>query len=368
MVVYIYAPSDRKIQWLSIHQKTPKKPFALARSLMIPGRAAMIQQGKKRWKLDLVSHLLRCYTLYFPLTASGPDLCAFGLARARQGAWHVKNTNYLGAHGPHFGTPDSHLQLLDVAIKFIPVLAGTPLLQRYGRPTLWHTDLHMGNIFVSEKDLTKVVGVIDWQFVSILPGFIQARWPEFLTPPEGYETGPIEPQIPTDFQEMDPDEQAYAVLQKDQALQAKCYEVALSRCHRDSYLALTGIHDTIRRLFFLCERTYKDGIVPLRDCLIELSSNWERIGLTGSPPLTLSKEELATHEIQLTEYQDWVKLRKYTQEILCSDDDGWVSPELDFNKVQAQEKELFELYLQRQAPETSAEKARELWFYHQRRP
>ncbi|EXJ79938.1 hypothetical protein A1O3_08223 [Capronia epimyces CBS 606.96] len=230
---------------------------------------------------------------------AGPwsDLCAFGLARARQGAWHVKNTEYLGARGPHFGSPDSHLQLLEVAIKFIPVLAATPLLQRYGRPTLWHTDLHMGNMFVSEKDLTKIVSVIDWQFISILPRFTQARWPEFLTPPEGYETGPIEPQLPADFEEMDPDEQAYEVSQKDQALQAKCYEVALGRCHRDSYLALTGIHDTIRRLFVLCERTYKDGIVPLRDCLIELSCNWEQIGLTGRPPLTLSKEELATHEV-----------------------------------------------------------------------
>ena len=108
-------------------------------------------------------------------------------------------------------------------------------------------------------------------------------------------------------------------------------------------------------------------MVPLKDCLIELSSNWESIGLTGSPPMTLSKEELTTHEVQLAEYQDWVKLRKYTQENLISDDDGWVSPELDFNKVQAQEKELFELYLQRQAPGTSAEEARGLWFYNQRR-
>jgi Phosphotransferase enzyme family len=216
----------------------------------------------------------------------------------------VKNTEYLGARGPYFGSPDSHLQLLEVAIKVIPVLAGTPLLQRYGRPTLWHTDLHMGNIFVSEEVPTEIVGVIDWQFISILPGLTQARWPEFLAPPEDYETGAIEPKLPSDFEEMDPDEQAYVISQRDQALQAKCYEVALSRCHRDSYLALTGIHDTLRRLFILCERTYKDGVVPLRDCLIELSSNWERIGLTGSPPMTLSKEELTTHEVQLAEYQD----------------------------------------------------------------
>lgn len=301
------------------------------------------------------------------LTVLGPDLCGFGLARARQGAWHVKNTEYLGARGPHFGSRDSHLRLLELAMKVIPVLAGTPLLQRYGRPTLWHTDLHMGNIFVSDEIPTNIVGVIDWQFISILPGLTQARWPDFLAPPEDYETGAIEPKLPSDFEGMEPDEQAYVMSQREQALQAKCYEAGLSRCHRESYLALTRIHDTLRRLFLLCERTYKDGVMPLKDCLIELSSNWDRIGLTGRPPMTLSKEELATHEVQFAEYQDWVKLRKYTQEILFSDQDGWVSPELDFDKVQAQEKELFELYLQRQGPDTSAEEAKELWFYHQRR-
>lgn len=279
----------------------------------------------------------------------------------------MKNTEYLGPRGPHFGSRDSHLQLLEVAKKVIPILARTPLLQHYGRPTLWHTDLHMGNIFVSDEVPTNIVGAIDWQFISILPSLTQAQWPDFLAPPEDYETGAIEPKLPSDFEGMDPDEQAYAMSQREQALQAKCYEVALSRCHRDSYLALTKIPHTLRRLFDLCERTYKDGVMPRKDCLVELSSNWDRIGLIGRPPMTLSKEELATHEVQLAEYQDWVKLREYTQKILFSDQDGWVSPELDFDKVQAQEKELFELYLRRQGPDTSAKEAEELWFYNRRR-
>ena len=252
-------------------------------------------------------------------------------------------------------------------MKIIPVLANTPLLQRYARPTLWHTDLHMGNIFVSEDDPTDIVGVIDWQFISILPRFVQVRWPHFLEPPEDYEIGAIEPELPSDFETMDPDEKAFALSQRDQAMQAKCYEVALSQGHRDSYLALTKVHDTIRRLFILCERTYKDGVVPLRDCLIQLSSNWQRIGLGGSCPFTVPTEELIAHETQLAEYQDWVKLRKYTREILFSDEDGWVPPELDFDKIRAQEKELFELYLRRQAPDTSEEDAKKLWFYNERR-
>lgn len=252
-------------------------------------------------------------------------------------------------------------------MKMIPILANTPLLQRHARPTLWHSDLHMGNIFVAEDDPTEVVGVIDWQFISILPAFTQVRWPRFLEPPEDYETGAIKPELPSDFETMDPDEMDYAISQRDQAMQAKCYEFALSQRHRDSYLALTKVHDTIRRLFTLCERTYKDGVLPLRDCLIQLSINWQTIGLGGSCPFVVSTEELIAHETQLAEYQDWVKLRKYTQEILYSDEEGWVPPELNFDAIRAQEQQLLEIYLRRRAPDMSEEDAGMLWFYNERR-
>ncbi|KAH0838979.1 hypothetical protein FOPE_05642 [Fonsecaea pedrosoi] len=72
---------------------------------------------------------------------------------------------------------------------------------------------------------------------------------------------------------------------------------------------------------------------------------------------------MTAHETQLGEYRDWVQLRKYTQEILCSDEEGWVSPELDFEKVRAQERELFGIYLRRQAPDTLEKDAKVFWFY-----
>ena len=251
-------------------------------------------------------------------------------------------------------------------MRVIPILAATPLLERYAKPVLWHADLHLGNIFVSETDATDIVGVIDWQFTTILPRFTQVQWPLFLEPPENYEIGAIKPELPPDLEAMDPDEQAYARSQRDQAMLAKCYEAALSKAHRESYLALTQIHETLRRLFIVCENTYKDGVVPLRDCLVQIVVNWHRIGFPGNCPLEFSKEELTVHEKQLTKYQNWLKLRKCTQDILCSDDDGWVPPQVNFEKIQAKEKELFELYLHGQPPGTSEEEARKLWFYDDR--
>lgn len=45
----------------------------------------------------------------------------------------------------------------------------------------------MGNIFVSESNPGKMTGFIDWQNTSVYPLFMQARFPVFLTPPEGYQ-------------------------------------------------------------------------------------------------------------------------------------------------------------------------------------
>lgn len=48
-------------------------------------------------------------------------------------------------------------------------------LEKISQPALWHTDLHMGNIFVSESEPSQIVCLIDWQSISISPLFLQAR-------------------------------------------------------------------------------------------------------------------------------------------------------------------------------------------------
>jgi aminoglycoside phosphotransferase (APT) family kinase protein len=56
--------------------------------------------------------------------------------------------------------------------------SNTPI-QQFLQPAIWHTDLHLGNIFVSESGPPKILSFIDWQSVSISPLFLQARWPVF---------------------------------------------------------------------------------------------------------------------------------------------------------------------------------------------
>lgn len=47
-------------------------------------------------------------------------------------------------------------------------------------PCLWHDDLHDENIFVDPKDPSKLVGIIDWQSVSLLPLLDHSPDPVFI--------------------------------------------------------------------------------------------------------------------------------------------------------------------------------------------
>ncbi|KAF4215038.1 hypothetical protein CNMCM8980_008787 [Aspergillus fumigatiaffinis] len=123
---------------------------------------------------------------------AGPweNLCDLGLALANRGLRHVRHST-LVPRGPHYGSKDEHIQILKSASKIMPMLAGYTPLQRFSNPTLWHDDLHLGNIFVCDEDPTNVLSIIDWQFTSIMPAFMQVQWPSFHCPPDEYEIGMV---------------------------------------------------------------------------------------------------------------------------------------------------------------------------------
>ncbi|PKX90771.1 uncharacterized protein P174DRAFT_506385 [Aspergillus novofumigatus IBT 16806] len=250
----------------------------------------------------------------------GENLRDLGLALANRGLRHAQHSP-LVARGPHYGFKDEHIQTLEAALKVIPILASYTPVQRFSNPTLWHDDLHLGNIFVCDNDPT-------------------ISRPSFLCPPDNYQIGMIKPELPPDFEEMDSDEKAFAITERDEALLAK-------------YPAV----------FTCCENTSKDVIIPLRDSLVYISENWGQMGLPHDCPYQVSNDELLKHALELARYRDLHKLKSYTQEFLQSDDDGWVPPQLDFKKVEARHAELFQLYIQKETEEITEEEAKKLWFY-----
>ncbi|OJJ69960.1 hypothetical protein ASPBRDRAFT_56718 [Aspergillus brasiliensis CBS 101740] len=285
-----------------------------------------------------------------------------GLELVDRGLAHLQRSS-LAPRTPHFGIRSEHFHILKKAREIILHLGQFPPLQRFAKPTLWHKDLHMGNIYVSEQDPTAIVNIIDWQFTSIMPAFMQIQWPPFLAPPDGYESGAVKPQLPSNFEDMDADERAFAITERNQALLSKCYEAALIKSHIPSYLAMTQVDSAIRYLFTFAENTTKDGIVPLRDCLTQIAENWNEMGIVEQCPYHTTSKTVWKHKMELARYKDWQTLKGYTQELLQTDDEGWISPQLDFEKAQARHAELFQLYIEKEAEESTEEDARRLWFY-----
>ena len=99
----------------------------------------------------------------------------------------------------------------------MPIIADNSKLLDNSQPIMWHTDLHMGNIFVSKDDPEEVTGFIDWQNTSINPFFLQARWPAFLNPPQDYQEGQVMPSLPKGFEQMDDEEKEIALYNKAKA-------------------------------------------------------------------------------------------------------------------------------------------------------
>jgi hypothetical protein len=180
-------------------------------------------------------------------------------------------------------------------------MATVPMLHECAESVLRHDDLSESNIFVARGDPTTVTSIIDWQFVTARPLFLQAIWPLFLEPPPGYETGPVQPKMPA----FTPGYLA-AIASFRRAAQSKIYESAIATHHERAYDALTEIDDEFRNLFTRPELTYSNGVVPLRKTLITMAHSWQRSDHFTEPcPVTFTPAEEYAHDEASKQYIEW---------------------------------------------------------------
>ncbi|EFW21407.1 hypothetical protein D8B26_001612 [Coccidioides posadasii str. Silveira] len=130
-------------------------------------------------------------------------------------------------------------------------------------PVLWHGDLHLQNIFVDPAEPTRIVGIIDWQSVSICPLFTQVTMPGFLdyNGPIPKELGRV--SLPPNFGSTTPDEQREAK-ELHQAQTLHNLYLALSRqINPTAFQAIKG-QDSLRHQGGR-ERVVNDGRVSNED-------------------------------------------------------------------------------------------------------
>jgi aminoglycoside phosphotransferase (APT) family kinase protein len=103
---------------------------------------------------------------------------------------------------------DKHIELLRKFLAILPFILPSDK-GAISRPTLWHLDVHEGNVFVDHQDPTKITSIIDWQNVWAAPLFMQARFLGLADCPHEYPEGAVMPALPEDFHTLSEDEQKF---------------------------------------------------------------------------------------------------------------------------------------------------------------
>ncbi|KAF9690849.1 hypothetical protein EKO04_011150 [Ascochyta lentis] len=293
-----------------------------------------------------------------------PDLSSFGIALVEREIALLRQDSTTAASDPPRGSFEEQIAVLKLTKKIMSRLNEASLIEKVSEPVLWHTDLHMGNIYVSEENPAKIVSLIDWQSIVVSPLFIQARFPEFLPVEEDYALGTTDcPKLPQNYNEMDVSDKEYADHKLKEAKLAKVYELSSGSENNQAYKALR-VPSFFRELFIRCGEVSEEGVIPLRACLIELSKAWNDLGFAGQCPVTFSEDDLKRHERQFQEYRDYHKIHELAMKILGTDSEGWITPQVDFAAKQQQNEELLREVMRRSTEyKKSPEEIRRIWPY-----
>lgn len=148
----------------------------------------------------------------------------------------------------------------------------------------------MVNIYVSEEDLTMIVSIIDWQFITIGPMFLQVSWPEFLKPSDEYVLRVVRPLLSDNFEELTAAEQKLAISTRDDETSTKSYELRYSLNNKDVYSSFS-LPCVFCELLICCGEAGDEGTIALRACLSELHESWSSLGLSSECPISFTKDE-----------------------------------------------------------------------------
>jgi hypothetical protein len=247
---------------------------------------------------------------------------------------------------------EEQLAVLNMAIEVMSRLDTDTIIDRFSQPVLWHTDLHMGNIFVSSEDPTKVISLIDWQSISVSP---------FLSVDPDFVLDSAMPALPEDYEALDAVDKQIAEFKTRQAKMAKAYEVASSVHNPQAYKAFF-MPSFLQDLFTRCGEASQEGIIPLRACLIQIAKAWDDVGFRGQCPFNFNEEDIQKHNQQFQEYRDFHGIREVARKLLDTDFEGWISPQLDSTLKAQQNKDLLQEVMRRSSEyNKSPEEVRRIW-------
>ncbi|KKZ65771.1 hypothetical protein EMCG_08420 [[Emmonsia] crescens] len=183
-------------------------------------------------------------------------------------------------------TPRAHISLLQKYLQVAPYLLPTD--PDIIAPTIWHTDLHSGNLFV---DKGRITSVIDWQGAWAGPLLLQGRHSRLVD-----HHGDIILKPPANFKDLEPNEKAQLRKQMASSIVIYLYEQQTAKVNPclDQVLRLKLGRIRCDPISF-ASNTWDDDILPLRESLINLERHWHGLGFDFACPIHFTEEELQGH-------------------------------------------------------------------------
>ncbi|KAH8930233.1 hypothetical protein BT69DRAFT_1235122 [Atractiella rhizophila] len=222
----------------------------------------------------------------------------------------ISESNSFRVKGPEpRATLTEALHLQDIFERFFPDFL--PSLPDITCPILWHPELSLANIMVSESGDATITGLLDWQDACVGPLFMQAS----LAPALAYRGSRIEvpegvlekPSLP-DLDGL-PQEEIDAIrLEHKFAMRWKAYQArsVLSAANTTRRIAASFPNASELANFpQLVLRSWSDGLTPYREAILKCLENWEMWREDPRPPFPFTETELDDHVETFKRYEEF---------------------------------------------------------------
>lgn len=217
--------------------------------------------------------------------------------------------------------PKEMLDLLDRYLQLVPAMVPPLSPDDTHSSTLWHSDLHLDNVFV-DPESKKITCVIDWQATAALPFFYQCGVPTMFK-----HKGPVSddmtiwPKRPENYDSLEQDEkEEIDNLIRSEHLHKRYLAITHDRNPR--HWAALQLHDDVRtQPIHIAQSVWEDfDVFFLRRALIRIVNGWEDLCPGAGPcPVSFNEQEIALH---LHEEEN----RGYVGEVLTTFRENWGLP------------------------------------------
>ncbi|GIK05573.1 hypothetical protein Aspvir_009686 [Aspergillus viridinutans] len=265
--------------------------------------------------------------------------------------------------------PSEYMDLIEKYLLVVPHLTqceseSADLLQ----PTLWHSDLHLNNVYV-DLNAETITDVIDWQNTAVAPLVLQAKVPRMVQHVSPLPLGWVMPENPEGYDNLPEKDRLRADKLYESALCHKYYEVVTAKRNPRHYAAISH-NDTwkspvVQTIKAITGAWSSREVFRLRSSLMAVADHWLELQSAVDCPISFTEEEKESHDEEM-ENRDYIEqLMAEFQDAGILPVDGVVDPE-DYDILQKTNYMQKEKFMSLAESEEQREWMDKIWPYQDR--